>query len=256
MTDDGPPIGHIKLARKMFASNEDWLEPRVFSRFEAWVYMIQLAAWRQRRYQTTKYGTIELERGQFVASIRHLAGRWQWTVKTVRGYLAAGEKSGKIRAQQVTQAGTVYLLVNYDAYQSTPTDEGTAKGTPRAHLGHKREASKAITALTTLSDSPEDRVLAHYLAQHPRRRIGPKDRTAVAKALTFGYAPEELCAAIDGNASDRWHQSKHKHELPYVLRDSGKIDSFRGLASAPKGVIGVIDGEMSPELERLTRPGA
>lgn len=141
-----------------------------------------------------------------------------------------------------------------------------AKGYAHAHAEHMPGISKAQREHMGDSPSPSpspinykeliDRVANHFLARHPRRRIGPKDRKAVANALTLGYAAEDLIAAIDGNANDSWHRSKHKHELPYVLRDSGKIDTFRGLASAPQGVIGVIDGEMSPELERLTRPGA
>jgi hypothetical protein len=91
-------------------------------------------------------------------------------------------------------------------------------------------------------------VLDHYLVTHPRRRIGPKDRKAVAKALTFGYAPGELIEAIDGNASDDWHVEKHKHELPYVLRDNGKIDDFRERAASANGRVAVDENGLLNEV--------
>ncbi len=43
-----------------------------------------------------------------------------------------------------------------------------------------------------------------------------------------------MCEAIDGNAADEWHQHRQKHELEYVLRDNGKIDTFREMAAAAK----------------------
>jgi hypothetical protein len=146
-----PPLkGHVKLARKLFAADGGdplWLEQREFSRWEAWVDVIQLAAWKPWRY-VTQHGPIDLQRGEFVASLRYLADRWTWTVKKVRTWLATLEKWARLRAQQETQAGTVYLIVNYERYQSTDDETGTPKGTPEgtagAQRGHKREAVKQL----------------------------------------------------------------------------------------------------------------
>jgi hypothetical protein len=251
---DDAPLGHIKLARKLFDAEHGhafWNEPRVFSRFEAWVDVIQLAAFASYTYHTAHFGSIDLARGEFVASIRWLGARWKWTVKRVRTYLAACEKWAQLKAQRETAAGTVYVIVNYETYQSQGHSRGTAKGTPEgtagAQQGHKREASKAIQAITTTPDM--DAVCAHYTAVHPRRRTGPKDRAAVAKALTLGYSREDLCLAIDGNAQDEWHATRHKHELTYVLRD-GKIDTFIA-AGAPVRLVDA-SGILTPEaLNRL-----
>lgn len=111
-------------------------------------------------------------------------------------------------------------------------------------------------ALLAKSSAEEHVVLAHYLATHPRRRIGPKDRKAVAKALTFGYSPLELCEAIDGNATDEWHREKRKHELPYVLRDTGKIDDFRARVETNGTEPPLVDefGCLTAYGERVTRP--
>lgn len=145
--------GHIKLARKAFDADQGdpfWHEHRVFSRWEAWVYVLQLAAFSARRYQT-KHGPVDLERGEFVASLRTLAAHFKWNLKSVRTWVATCQKGARMKAQRETPAGTVYLIVNYDAYQSAGhskgTAEGTAEGTDGAQQGHKREAGKAGKAV-------------------------------------------------------------------------------------------------------------
>jgi hypothetical protein len=97
--------------------------------------------------------------------------------------------------------------------------------TPKHQDTSKRSAEKLPP------DKRVDEVLAHYRERHPMRRSGSaKDRSTIAHALKQ-YDADELKAAIDGNASDPWHTQRSMHALGYVLRDSGKIDTFIGLAS-------------------------
>jgi hypothetical protein len=280
---DSDDFGHVKLARKMFMSDDLWLEKREYSRFEAWIDVIQLAAWRAGRFVTQKC-VVDLNRGEFVASRRYLARRWQWTEKKVRVWLENAQNGSRVTAQRETQAGTVYLIVNYDYYQSNNRTRGPAKGTSLgqagAQQGPKIEAGKAgrskeLTTLPDRSDSeartgasdqlglvvdpPSDVqvVLDHYVAVHPKRRPGEKERKTVERALR-SYSPAELCEAIDGNARDEWHASRHKHELTYVLRDNGKIDDFRerAEASAAAGDTPLVDefGCLTAHGELATRP--
>ena len=95
--------------------------------------------------------------------------------------------------------------------------------------------------------------MAHYRAVHPSRRPGDKDRKAVRRALGT-YTAAELCEAIDGNASDKWHIEHKLHGLAFVLRDNEKIDTFRARRSSTPAAALVVDGWMSDELERATRP--
>jgi hypothetical protein len=74
--------------------------------------------------------------------------------------------------------------------------------------------------------------LAHYVACHPRRRFGDKDRRLVRRHLKAGLTTTLLCDAITGNKGDQWHAAKRKHELSYVLRDEGKISEFAEKAAA------------------------
>lgn len=196
--------GHVKVARKAFESDAFWLESREFSRWEAWMDVIQLAAFRSHQYRT-KYGVITLGRGEFVASLRGLAARFKWNLKRVRVWLATCEKGARIRAQRQTAAGTVYLIINYDVYQTTGLISRGAKGTPNgtrgAQQGHKTEAVKAVEAIThgqseTDSDSDFERAWQLY----PRRR-GSNPKAAAFSAWharrAEGVTAETLIAGVE-----------------------------------------------------------
>lgn len=271
---DAPPAGHVKLARKAFDADHGdpwWLEPRVFSRWEAWVDVIQMACFSAYKY-VTKLCVLTLERGEFVASRRYLASRWKWTEKRVRHWLQSAEKGARLRAQRETPVGTVYLIVNYDTYQGGVSSEGPAKGPPKGQAGAQERSSKNLKAVKALSisgadsaslfspdstttepPSPVATVLARFVALHPLRRVGDKHAAIVAKALGFGYSPDELCTAIEANASDPWHRQRHKHELSYVLRDVEHIDGFLANAEAPQPIVDE-HGVLTAYGERITRP--
>ena len=126
--------GHVKMSRKAFESDPFWLESRVFSRWEAWQDLIQMAAWRDyRRY--TKGQVVELERGQLLVSERFLAERWQWSRGKVRRFLKLLVEMERIEIadHEQDQKRTIITLINYDRYQSTRTTDGTTDGPPADH---------------------------------------------------------------------------------------------------------------------------
>ena len=140
--------GHVKLSRKFFASDPFWNERRVFSRSEAWLDLIQRAAWKDHT-RLVGGAVIELARGEILASIRFLASAWNWGEQKVRTFLALLKKMERISTQRETQAGTVYLLVNYDTYQGGNTESNTADDTPithRQHTHNTKRSSKAVKA--------------------------------------------------------------------------------------------------------------
>lgn len=147
--------GYIKISRKLFHAVDGdvwWQEPRVYSHFEAWVYLIQLAQWAPGTL-STQYGPVALERGEFVASIRHLAKDWKWGVQRVRTFLKKAKNLTRLQAQRETQSGTVYLIVNYDTYQGSDDDDNTpdntAKSTALTQRQHKNKNNKQLSITTT-----------------------------------------------------------------------------------------------------------
>jgi hypothetical protein len=160
---------HIKVSRRFFEEDAWWNEPRRFSKAEAWIDCIQMASWKARRY-AIGLEVEQLERGEFMASLRYLAQRWRWGKSAVSDFLKALVKRGHIRGQREGQMGTVYLLVNYDAYQSgdrgppdtSPDTKPDSSRTPPGHLPDKTEAVKAGKAvraswLTPYSDAWQTR---------------------------------------------------------------------------------------------------
>lgn len=188
--DDGRAKGYVKIARRLFDGDPLWLEPRVFSQFEAWVDLIQMAAYAPHNYPTAR-GVVHRDRGELVGSIRYLASRWRWKEKRVRYFLAMCQKRAQLRAQRATPDGTVYLVVNYERYQSTSRPnaprKGTAKGTAGAQQGHKKEGSsntgKEGTALVGAADvTPIG--FARCWNAYPARKGGNSRRKAERAYLT------------------------------------------------------------------------
>lgn len=145
MTD----FGHVKMSRKAYAQDPFWTEDRVFSKWEAWEWMIQAAAWKDHK-RVVGMTLVEIKRGEFLGSVRFLAEAWGWKRSRVHEFVKLLLETQRIAGQRETHAGTVYMLVNYDAYQSTPdagrtpsrTDNGQEADSERTASG-QREGSKA-----------------------------------------------------------------------------------------------------------------
>ena len=120
--------GFIKLSRRFF-SNAMWIEARTFSGCEAWLDLIQSARFDATPRKVSIGGReVVVCRGQFAASIRFLAKRWQWSEKKVRSFLNHLKREGMITTE-CTQGMNLITLVKYDQYNDTGTTEGTTKGT-------------------------------------------------------------------------------------------------------------------------------
>jgi len=97
-----------------------------FSRRDAFVWLIEEAAWKERRVAVPK-GTTTLHRGQLSASLRFMAKAWKWTEPKVRRFIQSLVSNEIIDAS--TDAGqTLITIRNYDIYQDpanrpdAPTD--------------------------------------------------------------------------------------------------------------------------------------
>jgi uncharacterized protein YdaU (DUF1376 family) len=117
---------------------------------------------------------------------------------------------------------------------------------PSSAQDRSQESTKTLSANQSQNQSQNqeketttpdvDRVLAHYVACHPRRRPGRSDRLLVQRRLRSGISAETLCDAITGNRHDPWHVERKKHELAYVLRE-GKLYDFAEKAHATREAI-------------------
>jgi hypothetical protein len=145
-----PPF--IPIARKAFSPIEKdgdvfWNEPRVFSRWEAWQFLIVHAARKSVKRIIPRPGktpvVVEMHRGEFYGSLRWFGRRWKWSEKKVRTWFSQLEKQHRrIRTQRETQVGTVYLLTKYWEYNgdAAPVDAPTAA--PETQQGRSRDAAE------------------------------------------------------------------------------------------------------------------
>jgi hypothetical protein len=199
--------GHIKLARKFFESDSWWNAPRVYSDAEAWIWCVQKACYRAYTY-SPGLEFIELDRGQFVASLRYLAGRWQWSVGRVRRWLKVAEKQSRLRALRETHYGTVYLVVNYDLYQSTPSRTDTAADTQSdkqaAQYRHSTGTREKQLSSKAVKNTPSWVAEFGALWQESRSGKPPYGRIGKAVAeLIAAHGRRQVRAAWVGYLADR-----------------------------------------------------
>lgn len=140
-------FGHIKISRKVFRDVEAngcpfWNEKREFSRYEAWVYLIQAAKYQPISWALPSARTVELARGEtHPLSIRYLMQAWGWgSKKRVDVFLTLLIQRGQLRTGQRTPIGDTYVLVNYELYQGDGDTSGDSTGDAG---GDKKEAGKA-----------------------------------------------------------------------------------------------------------------
>lgn len=144
MADEGPRYGHIKISRKAYDADPFWNEPREFSRWEAWEYMIQAASFKPTQW-TAGGAIVRLERGETPPlSLSFLCRAWNWSTKKVRVFLDLLIQEERVQKRQETPQGHTYLLVNYGVYQGQGHSEGTAGARP----GQQSEAVKKGSTTT------------------------------------------------------------------------------------------------------------
>ena len=115
-----PSNGYLRLERAVF-SHPFWMEERVFSRAEALLDLLQLAAYAD--HQTHVLGRIiDIPRGGIAISVRFLERRWGWSNTTVCKFLAILKKEGALTTEK-RQGITIALLRDVErvnpSYQPT-----------------------------------------------------------------------------------------------------------------------------------------
>ena len=112
---------------------------------EAWVWLIEKAAWKPCMRRNTKGERIQIERGQFHTSLRNLGEAWGWGKNKVARFLERLEDHEMIGTAS-GQSGCTITICNYDKYQdvedSQQQDGGTASGQSR----DTQEEGKEITS--------------------------------------------------------------------------------------------------------------
>lgn len=142
------------FAIKRGALDHEFFAPKgPYSRFEAWVWMIENAPYKDGEVKI-KGKMRPVKRGHLYHSIRFMAGKFRWSEKAVRTFINGLEKRGaveKIGAHLGAHYGAQLRLCNYEEYQS----EGHTKGHTK---GHKVEQGITIPVGEASVEAPADPV--------------------------------------------------------------------------------------------------
>jgi hypothetical protein len=128
--------GTVNISRDLW--DDEAFRDATFSEREAWIWMIAEASWKPRKKRVGDR-VVDLERGQLAASLRFMAGAWDWTDSKVRRFLDKLSKREMVSTK--TDAGvTVVTICNYDKYQSAgrSTDAGPTQDRRRTDANEKK----------------------------------------------------------------------------------------------------------------------
>lgn len=203
-------LGFIKLNRRFFA-NILWKEARTFSRCEAWLDMIQSArfdAWSQSETVGVGGREVNLERGQWVASLSFLSKRWGWKTMKVRTFLAYLKKEKMISVESVNGISVITLL-NYETYNSSDSEK-TPDNTVDNTL-NSIDIMQSISELRTqvaqlvaqmIARTPENITQQQQEEKEYNNKISPVGDTK--EAAVFDSFATQLC---DTPAGDLWREA-------------------------------------------------
>lgn len=128
--------GYIAISRKLF-QHELFTEKREYSRFEAWVDLIQLCAFEENNSMLFKGRVITWGRGQTIASVRYLQQRWSWkSVDKVFCFLELLRSQEMIQTDKEQGIGRI-TLCKYDDYNPKPNRNRNSDRTPAEQRPNK-----------------------------------------------------------------------------------------------------------------------
>lgn len=109
-----------------------WRECDVFgdgpaSEREAWIHLIEIAAWKAMVRKTGKGDIVNVGRGQLHTAERTLADMWLWDRKRVQRFLNRLQKCGMISVKS-GPSGSLITICNYESYQGDGSNEGSNGG--------------------------------------------------------------------------------------------------------------------------------
>ncbi|MCD5001209.1 hypothetical protein IV487_01860 [Enterococcus saccharolyticus] len=153
---------------------DHWLyqEKRVFSKYEAWLDLLMDA-----NHQNNKFlfdgQLIEIERGQFITSIRQLCDRWGWSNSKVNRFLKMLEDDQMLNRKSDTKK-TVITIANYDFYQRYESEKATAKrqqSDTGATQKHTNNNDKTMINNDNNNNNPRNRKKRVYDDDDPNKKL-------------------------------------------------------------------------------------
>lgn len=193
--------GWFPSHRQMYEPGH-WLAPTrrdPANRRDAWSYLLAMATHKPR--ETANSGT--LQRGELVVSIRTIARHLCWSKSKVARFMSDLESRTAIGTVRGTPDGTVYRVVNYDAYavghggerDSERDDMWDRNGT---EAGQEQEVKHKTKQLPPVPDGAFDEIKAAYPPTVRRNWKVAEDRY---RKLVKKHGHDFLLKAVEGYAA-------------------------------------------------------
>lgn len=206
---------YIPISRRIF-EHPFWCEDRVFSRFEAWLDIVQSA-----RFEDTKQlignRFIEVKRGQVLVSLRFLSGRWQWSTKKVNSFLDLLIQDKMIIKETPKETGqTVITICNYDKYNFISQELETEK----KQQGNTKETLREQQGNKINKDNKENKLKEDNIPPTPPKGEGVNSK---ARLLFENYFRETFSDSYYWTAKDAGAMSQLLNKLKFQ-RKQKKMD--------------------------------
>lgn len=120
-------VGFIKLHRG-WRDTDGLLPSKDFSDFEAWLWILENAAWKDGHRFNAKGEMVPIARGQMHVSIRSLQVAFGWSKTRVERFLNRLKTVAKVKLE-AGQSGTVLTVCNYEKYQGNTDSDKPSLGT-------------------------------------------------------------------------------------------------------------------------------
>jgi hypothetical protein len=187
--------GWISLHRQ-FQDHWLWGEPRKYSKAEAWLDILMSAAHKEYKAVINE-NIITCERGEWIASIRFLQKRWQWSNSKIVKFLLVLEKDDMLTLEKKTGV-TVIKVSNYNEHQDREEIKKTqkrqkrdGKATPERQQSDKdNKVNKVNKVNKGITNTPSEKEFVEYLVENlPKRNPDwtPARATRAAKARYETY---------------------------------------------------------------------
>lgn len=138
--------GYLKLPRSFF-SGPVWTEQRVFTKVDACLDLLQLAAFRPTK-RIVRDKLIELEVDELLASVRFLGLGWGWKKDKVARFLSMLKKLELVR-REARQGEPVFILTGLRDFRAPPDTECDTDRDTDATAARQRRRGKRSTLQTS-----------------------------------------------------------------------------------------------------------
>lgn len=136
--------GFIKLHRG-WRDTDGLRKSAKFSEHEAWLWLLENAAWKDTHRRNHKGEEVAVARGELHTSERAMASAWGWSRKAVSTFIKRLETVNKVDTKR-GQSGSHLSIVNYGVYQDNGASNGAslepAGGQPRATQEEGKESKE------------------------------------------------------------------------------------------------------------------